>query len=120
MSGGIENGMAAVAASTGAGLIMMHAGGGADDNGDGGDAVEQVAAFFRRAVRCAREAGLPLERVCLDPGVGFGKGRTGDVELIARLPRLIREFPDCAFLVGASRKRVTAAFPPGGNAAALR
>lgn len=110
VSGGIENGMAAVAASAGAGLIMMHAGGGADDNGDGGDAVEQVAVFFRRAVCCAREAGLPLERVCLDPGIGFGKGRTGDAELVARLPGLIREFPDCAFLVGASRKRVTAAF----------
>ena len=110
VSGGIDNGMAEVAAATGAGLIMMHAGGGADDTGDGGDPVEQVAAFFHRALCCARQAGLPEARVCLDPGVGFGKGRTGDGELVARLPRLIREFPHCAVLVGASRKRVTAAF----------
>ncbi len=110
VSGGIDNGMAEMAAATGAGLIMMHAGGGADDTGDGGDPVEQVAAFFRRALCCARQAGLPEARVCLDPGIGFGKGRTGDGELVARLPRLIREFPHCAVLVGASRKRVTAAF----------
>ncbi|HIW73443.1 MAG TPA: dihydropteroate synthase [Firmicutes bacterium] len=108
VSGSLENGMPRVAAGTGAGLVMMHAGGGADDTGEG-DAVEAVRLYFRRAMAAAAAAGLPPERVCLDPGIGFGKDRHGDLALAARLGELTAAFPETAFLVGASRKRVIAA-----------
>lgn len=118
VSGSLENGMPRVAAETGAGLVMMHAGGGADDAGRG-DALEAVRRYFRTALAAAAAAGLPAERVCLDPGIGFGKDRAGDLALAARLGELTAEFPDTAVLVGASRKRVIASCcspePPAGE-----
>lgn len=118
VSGSLENGMPRVAAETGAGLVMMHAGGGADDAGRG-DALEAVRRYFRTALETAAAAGLPAERVCLDPGIGFGKDRAGDLALAARLGELTAEFPDTAVLVGASRKRVIASCcspePPAGE-----
>lgn len=108
VSGGIDNGMTAVAAHYGAGLVMMHAGGGADDAGDG-DAVATVQHFFALALDRAERDGLAQEQICLDPGIGFGKDRQGDLELVARLPLLLSGVPDVAVLVGASRKRVIAA-----------
>ena len=108
VSGSLENGMPRVAAETGAGLVMMHAGAGADDAGTG-DAVEAVRRYFRQAMAAASAAGLPGQRVCLDPGIGFGKDRRGDLALAARLPELAADYPGTALLVGASRKRVIAA-----------
>ncbi len=108
VSGSMENGMCGVAAAAGAGLVMMHAGGGADDDGEA-DAPAAVRAYFERALALARKAGLPLECVCLDPGIGFGKSRQGDLELAASLPLLTADLPETALLVGASRKRVIAA-----------
>ena len=107
VSGSLGNGMPRVAAQTGASLVMMHAGGGADDAGQE-DALQAVRAYFRRALEAAGQAGLPRERVCLDPGIGFGKDRQGDLALAARLGELTAEFPESAVLVGASRKRVIA------------
>ncbi len=117
VSGSLENGMPEVAARYGAGLVMMHAGGGADDEG-AADAVQDVRRYFGTALRAAEKAGLPREAVCLDPGIGFGKGRAGDAELIARLPALLEGLPDIAVLVGASRKRVVGMWcgsPPFGE-----
>lgn len=94
-----------VAARYGAGLVMMHAGGGADDEG-GEDAVAAVRAYFLEALETAERAGLARAAVCLDPGIGFGKPRTGDARLIARLPQVMAGLPETALLVGASRKRV--------------
>lgn len=105
VSGSLENGMPEVAARYGAALVMMHAGAGADDEGQG-DPVTEVRRYFETALETARRADLPREAVCLDPGIGFGKARAGDAELIARLPELLNGLPETAVLVGASRKRV--------------
>ena len=105
VSGSLQNGMPGVAARYGAGLVMMHAGGGADDEG-GADAAGAVRAYFLEALEAAEQAGLAREAVCLDPGIGFGKPRLGDVQLIARLPQVLAGLPETAVLVGASRKRV--------------
>ena len=87
VSGSLQNGMPGVAARYGAGLVMMHAGGGADDEG-GADAAGAVRAYFLEALEAAEQAGLAREAVCLDPGIGFGKPRLGDVQLIAQLPQV--------------------------------
>lgn len=119
VSGGLENGMIAVAARYDAALVMMHAGGGADDTGCG-EALVAVRAFFDRALDQAVSGGLALEQVCLDPGIGFGKDRQGDLQLVARLPALLEDLPDVAVLVGASRKRVIAACCPDAPSPAER
>ncbi len=108
VSGDLHNGMLEEAARCGAGLILMHAGGGADAQ-DTADAVAAVRQYFAAALTAAARAGLPSEAVCLDPGIGFGKPRTGDLELVARLPETLAGLPETAVLVGASRKRVVAA-----------
>lgn len=107
VSGDLHNGMMELAAETGAGLVVMHAGGGADDVGAAGaDVVETVRRFFEEALARAAEVGLDRNRICLDPGIGFGKTREGDRRLVSSLPRLMLDLPDAAVLVGASRKRV--------------
>lgn len=112
VSGSMENYMPAVVARFGAGLIMMHAGGGADDLGKSGDlsrTIAEVHSYFEKAIAAAEKAGLSLKQICLDPGIGFGKDRQGDLVLISRLPELLKGLPSIAVLVGASRKRVIAA-----------
>ena len=46
VSGRLDNGMMELAARTGAGLILMHAGDGADDTGTGEDVLQTVRVFF--------------------------------------------------------------------------
>ena len=55
VSGSLQNGMPGVAARYGAGLVMMHAGGGADDEG-GADAAGAVRAYFLEALEAAEQA----------------------------------------------------------------
>ncbi len=109
VSGSMKNGMPELAAQWGAGLVMMHGGGGADDRPEGLDAVAEVRRYFIEALGLAEKVGLPREQVCLDPGIGFGKSLAGDRQLAARLPEVLRGLPETAVLVGASRKRVVGA-----------
>ena len=67
------------------------------------DVVSEVAAFLEERLRFATEAGIGEERVCLDPGIGFGKTVEHNVELIARLDEIAAL--GRPILVGASRKR---------------
>src|SRR5262249_15298672 len=38
-----------------------------------GDVVAEVAAFLEERLAFAVAAGIPEERICVDPGIGFGK-----------------------------------------------
>ncbi len=71
------------------------------------DVTAEVLDFLGRRVRVLREAGVALERLCVDPGFGFGKTREHNLRLARDLPRL-REL-GCAVLVGVSRKSMLAA-----------
>ncbi len=107
VSGHLDNGMMELAAGAGAGLILMHAGDGADDTGDAKeDVVRTVRLFFETALNRADRVGLDRRRICLDPGIGFGKTREGDRRLVSHLRRTMDGLPEVALLVGASRKRV--------------
>ena len=85
-----------------AGWIVTH---GMDADSSGTDnPLPQIADFFAEAVRFAESAGLRRTQLCLDPGIGFGKSRAGDLRVLRDLHLLLQ--PPCAVLVGASRKRV--------------
>lgn len=105
ISGSEQNGMAAVAAEYGAGLICMRPGDPAVRDVPADAVVAEAAAYFKRALALADAAGLPREALCLDVGVGFGSSPAGDLALIARLRDIL---PPAPVLVGASRKRVVA------------
>lgn len=106
VSGSESNGMMAVAASYGAGLVCMRTG--APESRDAADeaVVADACAYFARALELAQTAGLPREALCLDVGIGFGSSPQGDLSLVACLPQIAAACPDVAILVGASRKRV--------------
>jgi dihydropteroate synthase len=67
------------------------------------DIVAEVTDFFRRSLDIATRAGIPRQRIVLDPGIGFGKTAEQSLTCIARLDAW-REF-GVPLLVGASRKR---------------
>jgi dihydropteroate synthase len=53
-----------------------------------GDVVADVAAFLDERLRFAVDAGIGEERICLDPGIGFGKTVAQNFELVRRLDEL--------------------------------
>jgi dihydropteroate synthase len=61
-----------------------------------------VRAGLRRSIRRALAAGVRRSQLILDPGLGFGKSREQNFEILAHLDRL-REF-QLPTLVGTSRK----------------
>jgi dihydropteroate synthase len=92
--------MARVAAEHGAPVIVMHNRDAADPRID---IVADVTAFFERSLAIAARAGIALERIVLDPGIGFGKTPEQSLACIASLDAW-RGF-GLPLLVGASRKR---------------
>ncbi len=63
----------------------------------------EVAAELAAAAAQALEAGVPAERIGVDPGIGFGKRLAHNLDLIANVGR-IRETIGLPVLVGPSRK----------------
>jgi dihydropteroate synthase len=97
--------LAGVVADTDAYLCLMHMRGEprtmqVDPRYD--DVAGEVAAFLEDRLRFAVEAGIPEERICLDPGIGFGKTVQQNFELVRRLDVLLAL--GRPVLVGLSRK----------------
>ena len=66
------------------------------------DVVAEVAAFLEERLRFAVGAGIAEERICLDPGIGFGKTVAQNFELVRRLAELVAL--GRPILIGFSRK----------------
>jgi dihydropteroate synthase len=66
------------------------------------DVVSDVAAFLEERLAFAVASGVPEERICLDPGIGFGKTVEHNLELLRRLDVLVAL--GRPVLVGLSRK----------------
>ena len=79
------------------------------------DVVEDVAAFLEERLSAAVAAGISEDRVCLDPGIGFGKTVAQNLTLIRGLERIRSIGPPV--LVGLSRKSTFARVlgDPGGS-----
>ena len=65
-----DGAMAHVVAERGAPIIIMHNREQADPLLD---IMAEIAGFFRRSLAIAALAGVPREKIVLDPGIGFGK-----------------------------------------------
>ena len=66
------------------------------------DVVAEVRAFLAERVAACLAAGIPRERIAVDPGFGFGKRRRHNMALLHELGTLAGL--DCTICVGASRK----------------
>jgi len=98
--------LAGVVARTGAALIVMHTRGSSKTmyaEADYGDVVAEVIDELRGSVRTALEAGVPVERLIVDPGVGFAKRPSHSYGVLARLSEVASAF-DRPVLAGPSRK----------------
>jgi len=112
-----DPGMAAAVADAGVGLVLMHMRGtprtmerrtGYDD------VVDDVLSELGRALSRAREAGIPDERIVLDPGLGFAKTAEQSLVLLRETARFVEL--GRPVLVGPSRKSFLGAVlgaPPG-------
>jgi dihydropteroate synthase len=83
-----DRGMADVVATTDAYLCLMHMQGEPRTMQKApayDDVVSDVAAFLEERLRVAVEAGIAEARICVDPGIGFGKTVDQNFELVRRL-----------------------------------
>ena len=71
------------------------------------DVVGEVADFLQQRAGACEAAGIPPERILIDPGFGFGKTLEHNVDLFRAIPRLGRI--GYAVLVGVSRKSMLGA-----------
>lgn len=93
----------AAAAEAGAHLVLMHNRELADYPGG---VFDEVVAWLSAAIDDALAAGVPRDRLIVDPGIGFGKTPAHSVELLHRLAELKAALGGLPLLVGTSRKRV--------------
>jgi len=91
--------LAPLAAEQGAAIVLMHNRETIDPTID---IVEDMIRFLSASLKMALEAGVPREKITLDPGIGFGKTLEQNLEALVSISKL-KEL-GCAVLVGASRK----------------
>lgn len=98
------------AARSGAPVVLMHAPGSGDDlhaDGQYSDVVLDVFDWLRERRDAALAAGIPREKIVLDPGLGFGKTLAENLALMNALP-LFHALGQ-PVLLGVSRKRMIGA-----------
>jgi dihydropteroate synthase len=71
------------------------------------DALVEVYLWLEERIEAAGEAGIPRERILVDPGIGFGKSVAHNLELMNGLALL--HGLGCPIVLGASRKRLIGA-----------
>jgi dihydropteroate synthase len=106
VSAGADPAMFGVVADIGAGMVLMHMKGEPktmQDDPSYYDVVAEVRGFLGDRIEAAVQAGIELERLCVDPGIGFGKALEHNLAILHD----IRAFHHLGapVLVGPSRKR---------------
>lgn len=97
--------MPQVAASSGAGVVLMHMQGEPrtmQHHPTYGDVVAEVAEFLRHRLASAVGSGMAVERLAIDPGIGFGKTAEHNRALLRAVP--VMAATGRPVLIGASRK----------------
>jgi dihydropteroate synthase len=106
VSGLADPGMAAVAAASGAGLVLGHLRGEPatmQREVNFNDLLAEVGDELVAAVERALRAGVAADRILVDPGIGFGKTAEQSAALVAASAYLVQR-TGCPVLIGASRK----------------
>lgn len=104
-SGTFNPAMAEIVKEHNAGWIFMHTGGKSSKETSvyGNGVVEAVVSFFDDMKNKASDFGINEACLCYDCGIGFGKTRNDDIELLRNCKILSQYSP---LLIGVSRKRV--------------
>ncbi|MDI1230057.1 MAG: dihydropteroate synthase [Methylobacter sp.] len=95
-----------LAAQTGVPIILMHSQGVSktmQDNPHYENVVQEVLEALNESINAALKAGIKKQAIVIDPGIGFGKRKQDNIDLLAHLDALVATgFP---VLLGTSRKR---------------
>ena len=67
------------------------------------DVVNDVIAFLIERIEACVYSGIPRDSIIVDPGIGFGKSLTHNLQLLNAI-ELMREQLQCELLIGVSRK----------------
>jgi dihydropteroate synthase len=97
--------MMALVAKRNAGFVIMHMQGEPRTmqvDPHYADVVSEVADFFRQQYACALDCGIDPMTIAFDPGIGFGKTLSHNLELLKNLERL--RLGNRSMVVGVSRK----------------
>jgi dihydropteroate synthase len=97
--------IADVTSAYGAGLILMHMKGTPvtmQDNPEYNDVMSEITGFLRKAIDNAKAAGVHLESIMVDPGIGFGKKLVHNLTILKNLSQL--KLLQRPIMVGPSRK----------------
>ena len=100
-----DEAMARVVAESGASIILMHMRGRPKTMQVAPsyvDVIEDLCAFFHERIATALDAGIPRNRILIDPGIGFGKDLGANLDILRNLSRF-RTF-GVPIVVGISRK----------------
>ncbi|WP_278876842.1 dihydropteroate synthase [Paracoccus yeei] len=100
-----DPGMAGVVARAGVALCLMHAQGIPEtmqDNPTYGDVLLDVYDALAERIARAEAAGIPRDRIVIDPGIGFGKTQAHNLAILRRIS--VYHGLGCAVLLGVSRK----------------
>jgi dihydropteroate synthase len=96
----------ALAAKRSVPIILMHRLGTSltmQDNPHYDNVVSEILDFLQSRISAALAAGIHKENILIDPGIGFGKRRQDNLDLLANLDKFVElGFP---VLLGTSRKR---------------
>lgn len=106
ISAGSDPSLLRAVSNSGAGLVLMHMQGEPATMQDApsyDDVVGEVQDFLVSRAELAQKAGVPRHRIAIDPGIGFGKKRVHNLELIGGLKSFVET--GYAVLLGTSRKR---------------
>lgn len=94
-----------VAAETDVPIILMHLRGTPEtmqQMTDYEDLLGEILEFLRGQIDQALAAGIPIQNICVDPGIGFAKTYEQNLEILRRLSDFTEL--ECPVLVGVSRK----------------
>ncbi|WP_246114729.1 dihydropteroate synthase [Rubripirellula tenax] len=97
--------MSGIAVAAGVGVCVMHMKGTPQTMQDDPvytDVVDEIFAYLQARKSFCLEAGIREDRICLDPGIGFGKTHEHNLALLRATPRFTTL--GCPILIGHSRK----------------
>ncbi len=100
-----DAGMVAVVANSTVGICVMHRQGTPQtmqNEPHYGDVVAEVADYLAQRLAWCAARGIAAERVCLDPGIGFGKTHEHNLALVQNVVRFLQL--GRPILIGHSRK----------------
>ena len=104
-----DAGLARFCAGAGLPVCVMHAQGDPQTMQDDpryDDVVLDVYDFLEARITALEDAGIPRDRIIVDPGIGFGKTQAHNLALLARIG--VFHGLGCPILLGASRKKFIA------------